>query len=246
MGEITVPTTEGNLDAYLSVPSGSGPAPGVVVLHEAFGLNDDIRAHADHLAGAGYVALAPDLYTRGGAVRCLAGTMLSMSRGHGRAFDDIEASRAWLAGHARCSGKVGVIGFCMGGGFAIACAPRGGFDAAAPNYGMVPRNAARALAGACPIVGSYGGRDWMLRGHAARLEDALSGLGIPHDVKEYPEATHSFLSHHEGGVAATMDKVSGIRFSPEEADDAWARILGFFGHHLAGAGAAPAGPPAGG
>jgi len=235
MGEITVPTAAGALHAYVALPPGEGRGAGVVVLHEAFGLNGDIRAHADHLAGAGYVALAPDLYTRGGALRCLVATMAAMARGRGRAFDDIEASRAWLVAHERCSGKVGIIGFCMGGGFAIACAPGRGFDAAAPNYGLVPKDAGR-LAGACPVVGSYGGRDPMMRGQARRLEEALSGLGVAHDVKEYPGATHSFLSHHEGGVAAFFDRIAGIRYSPEAAEDTWARIFGFFNRHL--------GPPA--
>ena len=243
MGEITVPTTAGALDAYLSLPPGEGARAGVVVLHEAFGLNDDIRAHADHLAQGGYVALAPDLYTRGGALRCLVATMAAMARGRGRAFDDIEATRSWLVSHERCSGKVGIIGFCMGGGFAIACAPGKGFDAAAPNYGMVPRDA-RRLEGACPVVGSYGGQDRMMRGQAGRLETALSGLGVPHDVKEYPGATHSFLSHHEGGVAAFFDRISGIRYSPEAAEDTWARIFGFFNRYL-GSPTSPEGPTPG-
>jgi carboxymethylenebutenolidase len=232
MSEIKVPTAEGAIDAHVAEPAGGDRVPGVVVIHEAFGLNDDIRAHAARLAGSGYLALAPDLYSRGGVLRCLAGTMASLARGRGRAFDDIESSRTWLLHHERCSGEVGIIGFCMGGGFAIACAPKRGFSVAAPNYGAVPRHAERALAGACPIVGSYGGRDWMLRGHARRLDDALEALGVPHDVKEYPGATHSFLSHHTGGLASGMDRIAQIRFCPDAADDAWARILGFFARHL--------------
>jgi carboxymethylenebutenolidase len=232
MGEVKVPTTLGELDAHLAVPAGADQVPGVVVIHEAFGLNDDIRAHAQRLAEAGYLALAPDLFTRGGALRCLAATMASLARGHGRAFDDIESTRGWLLSHERCAGRVGIIGFCMGGGFAIACAPKGGFGAAAPNYGMVPRHAERALAGACPVVGSYGERDWMMRGQSRRLEDALDALGVPHDVKEYPGATHSFMSHHSGGLAVGMDRITRIRYSPDAAEDAWARITGFFDRYL--------------
>jgi carboxymethylenebutenolidase len=158
----------------------------VVVLHEAFGLTYDIRVHAAHLAGAGYRALVPDLYSRGGALRCLAATMVCLARGQGQAFDDIESSRQWLVEHERGAGPVGIIGFCMGGGFAIACAPKGGFGAAAPNYGMVPRHARRALAGACPVVASPGGATGCCRDRPGSIEDALEGLGVPHDVKEYP------------------------------------------------------------
>jgi carboxymethylenebutenolidase len=123
----------------------------------------------------------------------------------------------------------------MGGGFAVACAPRGGFAASAPNYGQVPKDAARTLAHACPIVGSYGAKDWMTRGHAQRLEQALTAVGIPHDVKEYPDTPHSFLNHHEG-MAATMDRVLRIGYRPAAAEDAWVRILAFFADHLRGPG----------
>jgi carboxymethylenebutenolidase len=155
------------------------------------------------------------------------------ARGSGRAFDDIEAARAWVADHERCTGRVGILGFCMGGGFALACASTGGFDAAAPNYGQVRKDAARRLADACPIVGSYGAKDWMMPGHAGRLERALADAGIPHDVKEYPDAPHSFLNRHEG-MAGAMDRILRTGYRPDAAEDAWARILAFFAHHLQG------------
>src|SRR3954447_3414532 len=120
----------GEVKAHLAVPPvGPGPWPGVVVLHESFGLNDDIRQHADRLAAAGYVVLAPDLL---GSWRCLLATFRALARGRGKPFEDIETARSTLAGREDCTGRVGVIGFCMGGGFALATAARG-FDAAAPN-----------------------------------------------------------------------------------------------------------------
>src|SRR3954468_7405746 len=94
------------LKAHLAVPEGDGPWPGVVVLHEAFGLTDDMRAHADRLAGEGYLALAPDLFTAGGALRCLRATFAAMAAGRGDAFGDIEASRMLLAGRDDCTGTV--------------------------------------------------------------------------------------------------------------------------------------------
>lgn len=120
---------------------------------------------------------------------------------------------------------------CLGGGFALAAAATG-FDASAPNYGRLPRDAPAVLAGACPIVASYGGRDVSLRGAAAKLETVLTDLGVEHDVREYPGAGHSFLNHTVGGPLGSVLKVAGVGHHQPSADDAWRRILAFFDAHL--------------
>src|SRR5215216_6646446 len=177
-------TLPGDVKAHLAVPPvGGGPWPAVVVLHEIFGLNDDIRQQADRLAAAGYLAVALDLYSAGGALRCLKATFRALTHGEGGAVEDIEAARAWAAAREDCTGRVGVIGFCMGGGFALLTAGRG-FAASAPNYAHLPKDLDAALRGACPVVASYGGNDRTLRGTAAELEAALERAGVPHDVKE--------------------------------------------------------------
>ena len=232
MAEVTIAAPGGPLPGYLARPQAPPPVPAVLVVHEAFGLTDEIRAHADRLAAAGYLALAPDLYAWGLTIRCVAATMVALSRRTGRAFDDLEGARAWLAGHEDSTGAVGIVGFCMGGGLALTCAPRGGYAAAAPNYGEVPSNAEHALRGICPVVASFGSRDRYLRGHAKRLTAALEALGVPHDVKEYQGNTHGFMNPHSGLIPKLTGRLLPIEYDPEAAEDAWARILAFFDRYL--------------
>ena len=229
MPAITLP---GDVKAHLAVPPvGAGPWPGVVVLHEAFGLNDDIRQQADRLAAAGYLALAPDLYSAGGAARCLRATFRAAMSGRGKAFDDIETARAWLTGRDDSTGNVGVIGFCLGGGFALLTASRG-FDASAPNYAHLPKDLDGALDDACPVVASYGGKDRTLRGSAATLDAGLARARVERDVREYPDAGHSFLNRHDLGPGGAILRVAGIGYHEPSAEDAWGRILRFFEAHL--------------
>jgi carboxymethylenebutenolidase len=232
VGDIHVPTPAGLLPAYLAEPpaDAANPRAGVVVIHELFGLTPDIRRWCDRLAAAGYAALAPDLLHWGAPPRCVVAAFRTLRSGSGRALTEIEACRAHLAGRPDASGRVGIVGFCMGGGFALLAAPRG-FDAAAPNYAPLPPDPATALRGACPIVASYGARDRGLRGAAGRLEQVLGELGVEHDVKEYADASHSFLNEHEGWMGAT-DVVTGFRHHEAAAEDAWRRIERFFAVHL--------------
>jgi carboxymethylenebutenolidase len=237
MPAVTVPgaSSAPELRAHLAVPPvGSGPWPGVVLIHEIVGLVDDVRDHAGRLAAAGYLALAPDLYSAGGAVRCVRATLRALAAGAGPALADIDAARAWLAARPDCTGRIGVIGFCMGGGFALLTAARG-FTASAPNYGPLPDDLDAALEDACPVVASYGAKDRGLPGAAARLEEALTRAGVPHDVKEYPGAGHSFLNRHNVGPAAPLLRVGGVGYHAASAEDAWSRILRFFDQHLGGA-----------
>src|SRR4051812_6193186 len=186
MPDTTLATPSGEVGSYLAVPSGEPPWPGVVVLHEAFGLNADIRAQADRFAGRGYLALAPDLFSFGRPkARCVLAAFRALSKRSGAAFDAIEAARDALASRSDATGRVGVIGFCMGGGFALLAAPRGWFASSAVNYGVVPKDAGKLLRGACPVVASYGGKDRSLRGAPQRLEAALVASGVEHDVEEY-------------------------------------------------------------
>lgn len=235
MHEVT--TSAGPVPLYVAVPDGAGPWPGVVVLHDALGMTTDLRTQADWLADAGYLAAAPDLYHRHpGRVRCMFGVISDVVRGHGPAFADVESARRWLLARDDCSGQVGTIGFCMGGGFALLLAASGDYGAASVNYGAVPKNALELLAGACPIVASYGGKDRGLARAPQRLESALRDLGIAHDVAVYPEAGHAFLNDHDPAEvprwAMVMGALSTSEYHEPSALDARRRILAFFDTHL--------------
>jgi carboxymethylenebutenolidase len=235
MSDVTYPAPAGPLPGYLAVPEGDGPWPGVVVIHDAFGLSADIKRITDRVAGAGYLALAPALFRRGFRPRCVVSTLRSLSAGSGVAVDDVVAAREYLAADARCTGKVAAVGFCMGGGFCLLLAPRGVFDAVAPNYGVLSNDSDYPpLRESCPVVASYGAKDRMMPGAAAKVETILSEGGVPHDVKEYAGVGHSFMNDFSMPAPLRLiENVAGLAYSEPEAEDAWVRILTFFGQHLA-------------
>src|SRR3954447_15224600 len=124
-----------HLRGVLGIPVGAGPWPGVVLVHEAFGLTEVMRRQVRRMAEAGFLALMPDLFVEGGPRKCLRATFRDIVRGDGRVFDDVETARRALVARPDCTGRIGVIGFCMGGGFALMAAPRRGVGGVAGQYG---------------------------------------------------------------------------------------------------------------
>ena len=240
---IEVHTDDGaELRAELFEAQGSdartGSNPGVVVLHESFGLNDDIRRIASRFAQEGYTALAPDLYSHGRRIVCLSRVLVDMVAGKvAREIADVHAVRRALAERDGVDPeRIAVAGFCQGGGFALIAGTQPGFAAAAVNYGMVPGDSAE-LDGLCPVVGSYGAKDKIVGGAMAkRLEKHLTALGVPHDVKTYEQAGHSFFSQVDGwqGWLARMPSPMAVGYDEQAAEDGWERMLAFFAEHVRG------------
>lgn len=220
----------GAMTAAYEEPVGPGPHPGIVVLHEMWGLNDDIRGIVGRLAGEGYATVAPDLYSVGVRAICIARTVADMVRGGSRTLGLIGDVRQWLRERPSVDeARLGVIGFCMGGGFALLAGVRDEYRAASVNYGAVPKKV-EALEGVCPVVGSYGRLDRQFAPQAERLERFLTDLRVPHDVKIYPNAGHSFLNQTKVRISPPR-MAAGYKEGP--AEDAWRRILGFFRDHVA-------------
>ena len=216
--------------AYLALPDGAGPHPGIVVVHEAFGLNDNIRGICRRLAAEGYAALGVDLFEGRNRAACMARMFLgAMTANLGYyGVPALKAALGRLAGHPGVdAARIGAVGFCLGGSIILtwACTDSR-LTAIAPFYGAAPRprNAIRRL---CPVVGSWPGKDITTRA-AGVLETGLTAAGIPHDLKVYPGARHSFFN----------DQVRV--YHPAAAADSWQRVLAFFAVHVRGNSAGPA------
>jgi carboxymethylenebutenolidase len=226
---IEIDTPDGPIDALLDIPEGQGPWPGVVVCHDAIGYGRDKESINSRIAAAGYVALTPNLFARGGWVRCITKVMRDLSSKQGRTVDDVLAARDHLQALPECSGRVGVAGFCMGGRFALVLSPKG-FGASAPFYGTpLPGELSETLSGACPIVASYGGRDLTGKGAPEKLQRVLDEKGIANDVKVYPDAGHSFANELP---AQPLLRIAGFGYNQAATEDAWTRVFAFFGEHL--------------
>jgi carboxymethylenebutenolidase len=225
---LSFPGENRTLNAFFARPEGDGPFPGVLVIHEAYGLNENIREIARRFAGEGYAALAVDLFTGRNMVVCMFRLFSGMRRNSldHEGVRDLKAALTALAAQPGVDGaRLGAVGFCLGGGLAIglACTDQR-VKAIAPFYGANP-NPLEAVKRACPVVGSYPEKDFTA-GQGRALEAALERAGVPHDIKIYPGARHSFFND------------TGRSYNAEAAGDSWERIRAFFNQYVRAAQAA--------
>jgi carboxymethylenebutenolidase len=212
------------LRGYLAWPAepGESPFPGVVVIHGASGLNENIKEVTRRFADAGYASLAVDLLAGGSRASCLARFMGGMLRGtlERCGVGDLKSALTALAEQpAVDGGRIGAVGFCLGGTLAVAWACTDvRLKAIAPFYGANPRPLGAV---ACPVVGSYPEKGLTARS-GRRLDAELERLGIPRDIKVYEGARHHFFD------------TGGKSYDPSASKDAWLRTLAFFQEHVAG------------
>jgi carboxymethylenebutenolidase len=220
--ETTVKSGETTLKAFLARPEGAGPYPGLVVIHEIMGLTDHIRDMTSRLAEEGYAALALDLFSAGKTAICIWKCLQAVRSGETDHFavHYLQSGLDYLAAQPFVDKeKLGAIGFCMGGNFALslACQDKR-IKTIAPFYGLTPGKI--AIDDLCPLVGSYPTQDPTTKS-ARRLEADLQKTTIAHDIKFYPGAIHSFMN----------DRLPFF-YNEAAATDSWQRTLAFFNEHL--------------
>jgi carboxymethylenebutenolidase len=211
---------------YLARPEARSPTPrpGLLVIHEWWGLNDNIRAMTRRLAGEGYVALAVDLYDGKVATdpdTALATMQAAMAHSD-RLLDNLKQAHAYLRQKAG-AGRTGVIGWCFGGGWSLetALALGADLDAAVVYYGRPQTDPAALVRLRAPLLGLFGGLDQGIPvDHVRAMEAELHKLGKDATIVVYDHADHAFANP------------SGTRYQPQAAEDAWRRTTEFLARHL--------------
>jgi carboxymethylenebutenolidase len=229
VSNITYPAADGtSLVGYLAQPAGTADGrPAVLMIHEWWGLTAEIREMADKLADEGYVVLAADTY-RGRVASTIPGALaLRLTVPQERVNADMQAAYEYLTAQSGIApGRIGVIGFCYGGGVALRFATLNQGIAATVNlYGDVvtdPQGFGMLLRTGRPVLGIFGALDAQIPvTEPEAMQKALAEAKIPHEVKIYPGVGHAFVNPdtiRAGGAAA----------------EAWAQILGFFEKNLKG------------
>lgn len=234
-----IKTADGQMPAHVARPTGQGPFPAVIVIMEAFGLNQHIKGVADRIAREGYVALAPDMYYR--ATDRVAdysdlpkALKLMGDLSDAKVVEDIRAVHAWLKSQPGVRGeRIGMTGFCMGGRITFLAACHLPIAAAAPFYGggigrvMMPseRTPHPPIDDAAGITGAmlalYGSKDAFIPMDEVELvKSRLKQLGKNAEVIVYEGADHGFFCDQRPS------------YKKDAAEDAWRRTLALFDKHL--------------
>ncbi|MBK9948202.1 MAG: dienelactone hydrolase family protein [Nitrospira sp.] len=227
--ETTVQYQSGNvgMKAFVAAPQTKDKRPAILIVQEWWGLTEYIKDIARRYAAEGYVAIAPDLYSRlGHALPTDAGEagklMNTLKQEDG--LTDLNATVAYLKSVPEVdAAKIGITGFCMGGSYALmlpCVSPE--IKAAVPFYGQVPNPDTPIQKLACPVLYLYGEDDgWITKADVQRLEAALKKYNKAGEIKTYPGAPHAFFRDTDPSV-----------YRPEAARDAWVRTKAFFKQHL--------------
>jgi carboxymethylenebutenolidase len=219
------PAGNGNIKGYLVRPAKGGKAPGVLVVHENRGLNPYIEDVARRLGTAGFVAFAPDGLTSVGGYpgNDEEGGALFRKVDREKMAEDFIAAARWLKARPDCTGRIGAVGFCFGGGVSNMLAVRLGADlsAAVPFYGA-QASAADAAKIKCPLLLQYAELDQRVNAGWPAYEEALKANKVTYTAHIYPKTNHGF--HND----------TTPRYDEAAAKLAWSRTLEFFNKYLKG------------
>ena len=225
---IEYPGNAGNVKAYLSQPKDGGKRGTVIVIHENKGLVEHIQDVARRLAKEGFAALAVDLLSRQGGsaqYKAEADAVDAIKKvSQDNVVEDLNSAVAYIKKQGFSNGRVGVVGFCWGGGqslnFATKCKD---LNAAIVYYGRNPNPLDQVQNIPCPVLGNYGEDDPNIMPGVEPLKEAVTKYGKSFDCKVYPGAKHAFNNNTNAG-----------RYHPEAAKDAWARTVKFYKENLEG------------
>ncbi|MFO7661169.1 MAG: dienelactone hydrolase family protein [Chloroflexota bacterium] len=222
--DISLSINERHTRGYLALPEGEAPWPGVVVIQEWWGLNDQIRDNVDRFAKEGFVALAPDLYYGETASEPDGARKLAMAMEWDDALTVIQSAVNYLIGLQDVEPKkVGIVGFCMGGGLVWhGAAKLENIGAAVPCYGGGPEMDPDEVTKIdVPVLAIYGELDQGVSPEVARRRAAMMDeAGVRHETIVYPDAQHAFMNEQRQA------------YHPDAAEDAWQRILSLFRESL--------------
>lgn len=228
--DVLLPAAQGGTATPAFAVTPDGARRGVVVIHEIFGRAPEIDRVVERFERLGYAAVAPDLFSDGLKVACIRRAMIDLWRGDGPSLDKVLAARDWLTEQTGIpSERIGIIGFCFGGSFAIALG--GDFGVVSTNYGEIPRNLLPE--GMAPTIGCYGRRDHTMSTVSGRLGKLLTERGVPHELHTLPQAGHSFLTDGDRPILSVLTRpFMHAVYNAERAEEGWSKIQAFFDQHL--------------
>ncbi|HEY6071809.1 MAG TPA: dienelactone hydrolase family protein [Anaerolineales bacterium] len=214
-----------SVSAYLARPEGTGPWPGVLVIHEWWGLDDQTRSIADRFAAQGYLALAPDLYNGELAPLGDSDKATVLKQKYGEAAPAVlEKAFDYLKSDPDCTGKVGSVGFCFGGRMSLALGLTRPLDAVVTFYGGGMQQLFDRMTefqSPCCLA-LFGDKDVSIpAGTIQEFDTLLDRIGVQHEVIVYPDSGHAFFRDSDPSA-----------YKPEASRDAWERVTKFFAERL--------------
>jgi carboxymethylenebutenolidase len=235
VGAVQIPVTGRTIPGYRAQPTGNGPFPVVLVVHEIFGVHEYIRDVCRRLAKQGYLAVAPDLYARQGDATKLADindivTKVVAKVPDAQVMGDLDATVTWAKSNKGDTARLGITGFCWGGRITwLYCAHNAHVKAGVAWYGRLagqsselqpkyPLDVASTLT--LPVLGLYGGEDQGIPlDTVERMRNALKAAGNPSEIVVYPGAAHGFHADYRPS------------YKQDAAEDGWQRLLAWFRRH---------------